>query len=226
MESGFVLVSTGRRSLRQMDTSLSILARTTVSTNALASSRRILTRATGPFPISPIILDTDESIPVRRCVQKWYRESKTRHETGLQVSLFIRALQAFQRLPPENQLSWYRIAAIHGEPCNVPWNTGKPIIPHDDPNKVDRIKAGDGGFYCQHNKDLFPTWHRGYLMLFEVCVIHFPAGIYILIQYVATSQRSNARRGCDSYKGNKAMDVGRKTLALAILGLGFRSNPA
>jgi tyrosinase len=25
-----------------------------------------------------------------------------------------------------------------------------------------------GGFYCPHNKFRFPTWHRPYMMLYEV----------------------------------------------------------
>ncbi|OAA53139.1 Di-copper centre-containing [Cordyceps fumosorosea ARSEF 2679] len=119
------------------------------------------------YPITPIKIDTNLPVPVRRNVKTWYDESKTNHKTGVEVSLFIRALGLFQKLPPENQLSYYRIAAIHGYPYNVPWNLNKPVIPLDEPSLDQQQKDGDGGWYCQHNNDLFPTWHRVYMMLYE-----------------------------------------------------------
>lgn len=91
---------------------------------------------------------------------------------GLELSLFIRAMKTFQSLPPEDQISYYRIAGIHGYPYNVPWNMGTAPIPLDDPNMDTRLKDGQGGFYCQHNSYLFPTWHRAYMMLFEVVMHH------------------------------------------------------
>ncbi|KAM3455655.1 hypothetical protein NHJ6243_008450 [Beauveria neobassiana] len=120
-----------------------------------------------PVPIEPIKIDTDDAIPARRNVQTWYNETKTCHETGLELSLFIRAMRVFQSLRPEDQLSYYRIAGIHGFPCNVPWNTGDPVIPLDDPNLEKLLKEKKGGQYCEHNNYLFPTWHRAYMLLYE-----------------------------------------------------------
>lgn len=125
-------------------------------------------KISGPVPLTPITINSDESIPPRRNVRAWYDDAKRDHKVGLEVSLFIRALQAFQRLLPENQLSYYRIAGIHAYPYNVPWNENKSPVPLDDPNKDARLKGGEGGWYCAHNQDLFPTWHRAYMMLFEV----------------------------------------------------------
>lgn len=120
-----------------------------------------------PYPVIPIKISPTEPIPARRCVRMWYDESKTSYQTGLQVSLFLRALTTFQEMCPENQASYFRIAGIHGHPYNVSWNMGLPIIPIGDPRLNNFKKADQGGFYCRHNDDLFPTWHRVYMLLFE-----------------------------------------------------------
>ena len=130
----------------------------------------------GPVPITGIPLpdepDQDHPIPCRLNIEHWYHDSKN----GLQVSLFIQALHKFQVMPYEDQLSYFRIAGklipelivekkncltlnswlgIHGYPKNVPWNMDQ--------------KPGEGeGYYCAHNKVTFATWHRPYLLLFEV----------------------------------------------------------
>ncbi|ATY62979.1 Di-copper centre-containing [Cordyceps militaris] len=113
-----------------------------------------------PYPVIPIKISPTEPIPTRRCVRMWYNESKTSYQTGLQVSLFLRALTTFQEMCPENQASYFRIAGIHGHPYNVSWNMGQPIIPIGDPRLNNFKRADLGGFYCRHNDDLFPTWHR------------------------------------------------------------------
>ncbi|TQV94394.1 hypothetical protein V2A60_002576 [Cordyceps javanica] len=123
-----------------------------------------------PVPILPIGLDTTQPIPPRRNVHEWYKESKTNHQTGLEVSLFIRALNFFQQLPPEDQLSYYRIAGIHNEPFNVPWNMGKPVIALDNPDLHKLVQAGEGGSYCEHNNYLFPTWHRVYRRISDLAM--------------------------------------------------------
>jgi hypothetical protein len=44
---------------------------------------------------------------------------------------------------------------------------GQPLVPWDEQSvsKTPGILNG----YCTHNSILFPTWHRPYLLLFEVC---------------------------------------------------------
>ncbi|KAF5530185.1 di-copper centre-containing protein [Fusarium napiforme] len=120
-----------------------------------------------PFPITPISINTNDAIPPRRNIESWYDEAKTNNKTALELSLFIRAMKTFQSLPPDNQLSFYRIAGIHGYPYNVSWNMGKAPIPLDAPDMRKRMEGDERGFYCHHNDYLFPTWHRAYMMLFE-----------------------------------------------------------
>ncbi|KAL7900614.1 Monophenol monooxygenase [Trichoderma sp. SZMC 28014] len=120
-----------------------------------------------PVPIVPISIDATDKIPHRRNVTKWFEEAKTSQETALQLSLFIQAMNKFQLLPPEDQLSYFRIAGIHSYPPNVSWNMCKEPIPYDDPDMEKRMKNGEGGDYCAHNNFVFPTWHRAYMMLFE-----------------------------------------------------------
>jgi tyrosinase len=45
---------------------------------------------------------------------------------------------------------------------------GRPFIPWDG---VGRDPRGSNG-YCAHGSNLFPTWHRPYLALVEVCFQH------------------------------------------------------
>jgi len=54
--------------------------------------------------------------------------------------------------------SFFQVAGIHGLPY-IPWDdaTGEPF----DPNT-------QWGGYCTHGSVLFPTWHRPYVMLYEV----------------------------------------------------------
>ncbi|KAL3601140.1 hypothetical protein FPOAC2_05395 [Fusarium poae] len=119
------------------------------------------------FPITPISINTNDAIPPRRNIEAWYEEAKTNNKIALELSLFIRAVTAFQTLPPDNQLSFYRIAGIHGYPYNVSWNMGEAPIPLNAADIKAQKLGNKGGFYCQHNNYLFPTWHRAYMMLFE-----------------------------------------------------------
>jgi tyrosinase len=69
----------------------------------------------------------------------------------------IRAFRGIQKLkpnydlPPEEDLSFFRIAGFHGEPFEGP---GKY-----DPNWW--------GGYCHHGDVLFPAWHRAYILHLE-----------------------------------------------------------
>lgn len=122
------------------------------------------------MPIIPIPVEKADSIPRRRSVFKWFEEAQKPSLTALELSLFIRAMTKFQQLPPEDQLSYFRIAGIHSYPSNVSWNMGKEPIPYDAKDMEQRMEKHDGGDYCPHNNFVFPTWHRAYMMLFEVGV--------------------------------------------------------
>ena len=75
------------------------------------------------------------------------------------TNLFLVALAALQkdslRLWDTKQPDWltyYSLAGIHGQP-KEDWNEFTP-------------KEGYG--FCHHALNTFPTWHRPYLMLYEV----------------------------------------------------------
>lgn len=61
--------------------------------------------------------------------------------------------------------SFFSIAGIHGLP-SVAWDDAVGQTPFD-PN------SGQWGGYCTHGSVVFPTWHRPYVMLYEVCPTSF-----------------------------------------------------
>ncbi|KAF2020511.1 Di-copper centre-containing protein [Aaosphaeria arxii CBS 175.79] len=66
-------------------------------------------------------------------------------------NLFIQAMAKFQAMDQADKLSYFQVAGIHGAPFG-PWDG------------VD----GDGlTGYCPHASNVFGTWHRPYLALFE-----------------------------------------------------------
>lgn len=122
----------------------------------------------GYEPVVPVQLE-GPGIPPRRNVDSWLQEAQNGGAAALELSLFIRAMTKLQKLGIHDQLSYFRLAGIHGLPKNVSWNMNLPPIPRNDPQMDEKIKAGQGGFYCMHNKYRFGTWHRVYMILFEVC---------------------------------------------------------
>ncbi|KAK4455339.1 hypothetical protein QBC34DRAFT_460244 [Podospora aff. communis PSN243] len=73
--------------------------------------------------------------------------------------LFLKGLQAFQRVDPKNARSYYSIAGIHGRPY-VPYNE---VVGR----KLTSDEARTVGGYCAHSSIVFATWHRPFLALFE-----------------------------------------------------------
>ena len=86
-------------------------------------------------------------------------------------SLYIQALRMYPRatakrmltafseeihqVPQTDPLSAFQLGGIHGLPYK-PWNG------------VTGIGDQTWGGYCTHGSVLFPTWHRPYVMLYEV----------------------------------------------------------
>ncbi|KAF2198311.1 Di-copper centre-containing protein [Delitschia confertaspora ATCC 74209] len=70
-----------------------------------------------------------------------------------QWNVFLLGLRRFQRMDQSDMLSYYQIAGIHGRPFK-PWDG------------VQQAEGGHGG-YCAHGSNIFATWHRPYLALFE-----------------------------------------------------------
>lgn len=89
-------------------------------------------------------------------IDRWWNSEDLIHQD--QVSLFIAALKIFRAMDITDKLSYFSVAEIHGEP-RLPWDEG-----------------GNGGRrktdYCHHGSNTFPTWHRPYLLLFEVHIEH------------------------------------------------------
>ena len=75
-----------------------------------------------------------------------------------QFNIYLLALQAMQLTSQSNKLSWYQVMGIHGVPFK-PWDN------------VANSSDGSGG-YCTHASNLFPTWHRPYVALYEVRELH------------------------------------------------------
>ena len=57
--------------------------------------------------------------------------------------------------------SYFQISGIHGLP-NVPWD-----------DVTGTLSKFEWGGYCTHESVIFPTWHRPYVMLYEVCSTPF-----------------------------------------------------
>jgi tyrosinase len=92
-------------------------------------------------------------VPLRMELDDFCNSTDTIHKN--QRALFFQALENFKGMDPTEKLSYFQIAGIHGQPF-VPWD--------EDGTKVANAKSG----YCTHNSILFCTWHRPYMLLFEV----------------------------------------------------------
>jgi len=99
--------------------------------------------------------------PTRKEVTAWIAQAKSDPLYARQVALYFKAMIMFQKMDPSDELSFYRIAGIHGDP-DVSWdgvrNPPNPTDPNQDPST---------GWWCVHNRANFVTWHRPYLALFE-----------------------------------------------------------
>ncbi|PKY00109.1 Di-copper centre-containing protein [Aspergillus campestris IBT 28561] len=95
---------------------------------------------------------------IRQDIDKWYADQvEAKKGDRIQLTLFVEALALMQKRPLDNQLSYFRLAAIHSAPwCK--WDD-VPQPPVLDPKGI----AG----YCVHNNYTFPTWHRVYMLLYE-----------------------------------------------------------
>ena len=101
----------------------------------------------------------DGRTPVRKDIDIWFQEQV--QGNSIQLTLFVEALAAIQSHPLENQLSYFRLAGIH----SAPWTSWDNVKAPDGPDVVPKDKIPG---YCVHNDFTFPTWHRVYMLLFEV----------------------------------------------------------
>ncbi|KAF2147416.1 uncharacterized protein K452DRAFT_323522 [Aplosporella prunicola CBS 121167] len=68
-------------------------------------------------------------------------------------NLYLLGLVRMQAVPQDDKLSWYQIGSIHGMPF-TPWDGVESIAYHE---------TG----YCVHSSNLFLSWHRPYVALYE-----------------------------------------------------------
>lgn len=103
-------------------------------------------------------------------ITEWFqRMLKTDDATmWMQWTFFARDLEKFKALSVDEKLSYFQVAGIHGSP-ELPWDSA--------PEPRHAPKPGDNPFggYCHHNTVAFPTWHRPYMLLYEVWLfLHHP----------------------------------------------------
>jgi hypothetical protein len=63
----------------------------------------------------------------------------------------------------KDPFSYFNLAALHGNKP-IPWTISAADLPSSRPSKLSTEEDG----YCPHSSRLFPTWHRVYLLAFEV----------------------------------------------------------
>ncbi|RCI16540.1 hypothetical protein L249_1799 [Ophiocordyceps polyrhachis-furcata BCC 54312] len=106
-----------------------------------------------PYPITGVKVEKGSSLPIRRNVDELASEK------GPQWDLYIQSLSSMYEMNPDDALSFFQIAGIHGWPY-VEWNgTGKGIE-----------NSGWPG-YCPHGEPIFLPWHRAYVLLFEQSLV-------------------------------------------------------
>ncbi|PSK46330.1 Tyrosinase [Elsinoe australis] len=79
-------------------------------------------------------------------------------------NLYLIGLRRMMAVPQQNALSYYQIAGIHGRPY-IQWDGEAPERRQSD--NAQAPADGWGGGYCTHVSNIFLTWHRPYLALYE-----------------------------------------------------------
>ncbi|PVI01667.1 Di-copper centre-containing protein [Periconia macrospinosa] len=110
------------------------------------------------------------------------RELRDLEKDAKAWNIFLQAFARFQGMDQNDKVSYFKVAGIHGAPFGE-W----------DGVKGDGLKG-----YCPHNTNLFISWHRPYLALFEQ-ILHDRA-VDIANEYPAGEARDNARKVADTIR--------------------------
>nr|6JU5_A Chain A, Tyrosinase [Aspergillus oryzae] len=110
-----------------------------------------------PYLITGIPKDPKHPLPIRKDIDDWYLEQTSAGSNRIQLTLFVEALTVIQNRPLNDQLSYFRLAGIHG----APWTEWDGV-----PGGQKDSKGNPTGF-AVHNNYTFPTWHRVYVTLYE-----------------------------------------------------------
>ena len=114
---------------------------------------------------SPYRPEQCKVLPLQNEEEAWRLEIDELMSDPAMTNLFLLALARMQDVSyvrngkDENWLSFYNLASIHGNPKER-WNNVE--VPNENPNNQ------YGFWYCTHGSVIFPTFHRAYVMAFEV----------------------------------------------------------
>ena len=123
----------------------------------------------GLEPLDPKKDQTLRKVRVRMEIDDWYTSTNLLHLN--QRALFFPAFWKFSQMAPKEKLSYFQIAgksALAFWYCPVDTRLGihgKPFVAWDEPPQKG-TESNKG--YCTHNSVLFCTWHRAYVLLYEV----------------------------------------------------------
>lgn len=111
-------------------------------------------------------LASNGSTPVRL-------ELRDMRKDGYMWDLYVLALSMFQSVGQDQSLSWYQVAGKTAHSCkSLPLTfAGIHGVPFQPWNGVQPAPGASLSGYCTHSSVLFPTWHRPYLALYEVCAL-------------------------------------------------------
>src|SRR3569833_3338477 len=117
-------------------------------------------------------------VGIRMDLDDWFTSKDLVHQN--QRALFFPAFKKFTEMKPEEKFSFFQIAGVYAllscvlllaKQKQKPKNQNKPKKkPKKKPHKT-KTKP-----YCAHNRITFSTWHRPYLLLFEVSIIPSHSG--------------------------------------------------
>ena len=117
--------------------------------------------------------------------------------------------------------SFFSVAGIHGLPFQ-PWDGvlgNKPFNPN----------SNQWGGYCTHGSTLFPTWHRPYVMLYEVCsfIFHLMA-LWLTKQlfYLANFATACGWNSCHIHSQHTGLEESCCWSSPTLLGLGIKRHPS
>jgi tyrosinase len=85
------------------------------------------------------------------------------------ATLFLRSLSLYMMRDHTKSNSFFQAAAVHGLPYEA-FDGVDPIEGGWQPGTVtgeDGTQVSKFGGYCHHSTQLFPPWHRPYLMMAE-----------------------------------------------------------
>ncbi|KAK1241362.1 hypothetical protein MKX08_001336 [Trichoderma sp. CBMAI-0020] len=148
------------------------------SVSVLALAAVSLAQGTAHIPVTGVPVSSGSAVPLRQNINDLVK-------SGPQWDLYVQAMYNMSKLDSHDPYSFFQIAGIHG-------------APYIEYNKAGG-RTGDGWLgYCPHGEDIFLTWHRPYVLLFEQALVSiakkiangYPAQYRAKYQAAAASLRS------------------------------------